>query len=42
MENSLLLYKDKLLIERHTPLSTALIKEAHDQISLAYPGIDKT
>ena len=41
MENGFLLHEGKLLVEKNTPLCIALIREAHDQVSLTHPGIDK-
>jgi hypothetical protein len=41
-EDGLLLYQGRLCVNRHTPLCTQLIKEAHAQPSSAHPGGVKT
>jgi len=38
LSDGLLLYKERLCVERHTPLCTQLIQEAHSQISSAHPS----
>lgn len=42
LEDGLLLYSGRLVVPRVDNLPTALIKEAHDQVSTAHPGRDKT
>lgn len=42
LEDGLLLYKDKLVVPDTDNLRTLLIREAHDNISTAHPGIRKT
>lgn len=38
----ILLYKQRMVLERHSELTTSLIHEAHTQISSAHPGGRKT
>jgi hypothetical protein len=42
LEDGLLLYQGRLVVPGDELLQTALIKEAHDQISSAHPGRNKT
>jgi transposase InsO family protein len=42
LEDGLLLYSSRLVVPKVDNLPTALIKEAHDQVSTAHPGRDKT
>ena len=42
LEDGLLLYDGRLVVPDVNNLRTALIREAHDQISTAHPGRDKT
>jgi transposase InsO family protein len=42
LEDELLLYAGRLVVPKVDNLPTALIKEAHDQVSTAHPGRDKT
>jgi transposase InsO family protein len=42
LEDGILLYSGRLVVPQVDKLPTALIKEAHDQVSTAHPGRDKT
>jgi hypothetical protein len=42
LEDRLLLYKDRLIVLNIDNLYTNLIKEAHNQVSTAYLGRNKT
>jgi hypothetical protein len=42
MQNGLLLYKDRLIVPDTSNLRTLLIREVHDSVSTAHPGIRKT
>jgi hypothetical protein len=42
LEDGLLLYSGRLVVPANSDLRTELIKEAHDQVSTAHPGRDKT
>ena len=42
LEDGLLLYNERLVIPETDHLRTDLIKEAHEQVSTAHPGQDKT
>jgi transposase InsO family protein len=41
-DENLLLFKNRLCIQRNTPLCTRLMREAHDQVSSAHPSALKT
>jgi hypothetical protein len=42
VRDSLLLYKDRLIVPDTVNLRTLLIREIHDSVSTAHPGIRKT
>ena len=42
LEDGLLLYNERLVVPETDHLHTDLIKEAHEQVSTAHPGQDKT
>ena len=42
LEDGLLLYNERLVVPETDHLRTDLIKEAHEQVSTAHPGQDKT
>ena len=42
LDNGLLLFAGQLVVPQVDNLPTDLIKEAHNQVSTAYPGQDKT
>jgi transposase InsO family protein len=42
MQNGLLLYKDRLIVPDTANLRTLLIREVHDSVTTAHPGIRKT
>ena len=42
LEDGLLLYSERLVVSKTNHLCTDLIKEAHEQVSTAHPGQDKT
>ena len=42
MKGELLLYQGRICVNRHTELYTKLIREAHNQVSVAHPSSKKT